>query len=154
MIYFISNGLGQVKIGYSLNPSRRLKDLQTASPNQLELLAILPGDQVTETEYHSKYADCNIGGEWFEFSFDLQIEIEAIAFVYGIEPTKEDLALYNENFIAWERETSKIEDEYDVLTSEIEKQIDELEKKIDDLTDEKDKELLEIERKYPFTIWT
>ena len=150
MIYFISNGSDLVKIGYSSNPLRRLKDLQTASPNQLELLAVLPGDKTTEIEYHSKFATFKIRGEWFKMNSKLQSEIKAIKSIYGLIPTKENLELYDEAFIAWERETAKVDEKYDSLTSEIENQIEELEKKIDCLNNERDEELSRVEQKFPF----
>jgi hypothetical protein len=152
MIYFIGNGLGQVKIGYSRQPLKRLTDLQTASPTELELLAIMPGDTTTEKEYHEKYKSFKLNGEWFRLEGQIEIEIYAIRKVYKLPPTEKDLILYKESFIAWDRETSKVDDKYDGLIDAIEYKIEELESQIDALNKKRDEELEIIESQYPFFV--
>lgn len=47
MIYAIGDG-NKVKIGYSKNPQKRLKQLQTGHPNKLKLLHTWEGDKLAE----------------------------------------------------------------------------------------------------------
>lgn len=70
-IYIISDGTN-IKIGFSSNPKRRLKQLQTANSNQLQLLYSKPTKNAKKIEKHlhkilwefrSKYK-----GEWFTIS--------------------------------------------------------------------------------------
>lgn len=67
-VYMIGSKIGTfVKIGVSGNPARRLRDLQTASPLELELLATVPGGQELEQVLHIWFAELRVRGEWFRF---------------------------------------------------------------------------------------
>ncbi len=59
---------GAVKIGWSRDPEQRLAQLQTASPDTLRILAILPGSKNVEHGLHEVFGDCAIRGEWFDSS--------------------------------------------------------------------------------------
>lgn len=86
MIYFIGNESGQVKIGYSVNPTARLSDLQIGTPDRLTILAVLPlVDIETEKEYHEKYDYCKIGGEWFLADTSMMSEIESLREMHGVD---------------------------------------------------------------------
>jgi hypothetical protein len=63
-VYFIRCG-DKVKIGYSARPMDRLKALQTAHPEELQILRIMPGDQRTETRLHYMFRQHRVRGEWF-----------------------------------------------------------------------------------------
>lgn len=66
-VYFIGGtDTGDIKIGFSANPSDRRKALQTSSPVRLEILATLPGKIAVEGAYHKRFADHRLTGEWFE----------------------------------------------------------------------------------------
>lgn len=77
MIYFIQAGK-YVKIGYSKDPSQRLKELQTSNPVKLKLLAILPGWYTTEAEFHRVFARFRVNREWFRYDGHLKWCIIAI----------------------------------------------------------------------------
>jgi len=63
--YFIeAQATGLIKIGRSVEPSRRLKDLMTASPAALRLIGVL--EQDCERELHQQYASLRTTGEWFK----------------------------------------------------------------------------------------
>lgn len=72
-VYFIqSQGTHTIKIGYTAGQAQnRLKDLQTAHPYQLNLLATLPGDRNHEKSLHQRFAEYRLKGEWFEPHPDL-----------------------------------------------------------------------------------
>jgi len=72
-VYFIqSQGTHTIKIGYTAGQvQNRLKDLQTAHPYQLSVLATLPGDQNYEKSLHQRFAEYRLKGEWFEPHPDL-----------------------------------------------------------------------------------
>lgn len=74
MIYFIWDSGGNfIKIGVSDEPETRLRELQTANPNPLFLLAVTDGDYSTETALHTRFSDLRVHGssEWFKASAKL-----------------------------------------------------------------------------------
>ncbi len=79
MIYAIGTvGLGYIKFGISNTPSRRLDDLQTACPLDLEILATAHWPDHLERAIH-KYLECHaIRGEWFEDSYRTQDVIQML----------------------------------------------------------------------------
>ena len=72
MIYFIKNIVsGTIKIGFSDTPNKRLKDLQTGSPDRLVLIKTIPGDRETESNIHQQFSHCRLEGEWFASTDEL-----------------------------------------------------------------------------------
>jgi len=73
VVYFIQAGGddGPVKIGWSLNPMKRLRSLQTGSGQVLRLLAVMPGDRKKERAMHRAFSSRRIHGEWFNPGFAL-----------------------------------------------------------------------------------
>lgn len=68
-VYFIKQaGTGHIKIGTSNEPARRLKELQTASSEPLELLGVIDGGQDTEKALHRKFSSFKKSGEWYKSS--------------------------------------------------------------------------------------
>ena len=66
MIYFVqeeNNGL--IKIGYSANPKKRLKALQTQSAKKLSIIKTLEGDYREEYDLHRKFSNHLAYDEWF-----------------------------------------------------------------------------------------
>ena len=74
VIYFI-RAPGAVKIGMAKDANRRLTVLQTSHPDNLELVATCEGGRALETEYHQRFADHRIRGEWFSPHPDILSEI-------------------------------------------------------------------------------
>ncbi|MFB8166021.1 GIY-YIG nuclease family protein [Streptomyces rubiginosohelvolus] len=70
-VYLIgSTDSSLVKIGWTDNPKRRLRDLQTGSPVLLQLLAVFEGGPIVEAELHRQFADQRRHGEWFDLGPD------------------------------------------------------------------------------------
>lgn len=71
-VYFITNGYN-IKIGYTNNVKRRLKQLNTRSDQQLFLLGYINGTKETEENLHRSFIKYRLrqNGEWFEPSSDL-----------------------------------------------------------------------------------
>ena len=66
MIYFIrGKKSGNIKIGYSKNPTQRKSNLQTAHYEELEFVGIIDGSFKDEAKLHKKFLKSNIRGEWF-----------------------------------------------------------------------------------------
>ena len=67
MVYFIQsvNG-GPIKIGYSNNVNERIRELQTASPYKLILLAAIVGGVRMENDIHKQFSKYRMRGEWFK----------------------------------------------------------------------------------------
>jgi hypothetical protein len=67
-IYFIGSALRvgcMVKVGYSVNPKGRLRQLQTSSPERLQIFVTVPGTVDDERKYHRRWSSRRRTGEWF-----------------------------------------------------------------------------------------
>lgn len=65
-VYFIQGQCGgAIKIGYSVNPEKRLKELQTGYPDTLVMLLMIPGSEATERALHRQFEASRLKGEWF-----------------------------------------------------------------------------------------
>lgn len=71
-VYFIqAQEGGPVKIGWTVNPHKRLKALQAASPYKLVIRYTLRGTQQLEHYLHERFASSRLEGEWFEVHHDM-----------------------------------------------------------------------------------
>lgn len=69
-LYFIqSDKTGMIKIGRSINPEKRLKQLQTGSSNKLRLIASFKDLGWMERQLHERLKEWRIreNGEWFSY---------------------------------------------------------------------------------------
>lgn len=64
----LARKVNRVKIGYSKDPKRRLRDMITSCPVKLELLGFIPGSLSLESLLHEEAQKRRIRGEWFEYS--------------------------------------------------------------------------------------
>ena len=71
-LYCIADNNGSVKFGFSKDPERRVRSLQTGSADELVLLESIavPQDNVREYErlLHQEFAHLRTRGEWFSIS--------------------------------------------------------------------------------------
>lgn len=79
-LYFIQSGeSGPIKIGITgMKIEKRMKALQTAHPFKLRLLVLVKGDAMRETEYHARFAEHRLEGEWFAPHPNILTEIERL----------------------------------------------------------------------------
>lgn len=78
-VYLIQNlETSRYKIGISKNPSKRIKQLQTGSGEELKLIHTYESDNARkiETALHNRYSPQNTYGEWFEISL-----LEEVVFI-------------------------------------------------------------------------
>jgi len=67
-IYFIQVGAsGPIKVGLSVNPERRLRQLQTAQAEELRFVLVYPGGRDDERSLHKLLDRICLGGEWFYY---------------------------------------------------------------------------------------
>lgn len=100
MIYFITDGT-YTKVGYTSSTFdgryiKRIKQLQTANPNKLELLGVIAnGDIKMEKKIHKKLKDRHVRGEWFDLNgYNLDKVLNAM-FNRGYEAyTRQDIIDY------------------------------------------------------------
>jgi len=78
MIYFIRSYNKFIKIGTSVNSGRRLKELQTASPIDFKIKAVLDGSYKTEKGLHELFSHIRHKGEWFRYTDELKWFMRAI----------------------------------------------------------------------------
>lgn len=65
-VYFVeAPELGLIKIGYSLNPERRLRDLRWILPCEVRLLGSRRGSIWVEQELQAEVAEHRVRSEWF-----------------------------------------------------------------------------------------
>lgn len=77
-VYFITaREVGMVKIGCAYEPHRRLAYMQTASPVELTLEAMLPGAYQEERGLHAQFAEHRVRGEWFKIVPEIEEMIAA-----------------------------------------------------------------------------
>lgn len=68
-VYFIlARRCRAVKIGFSINPALRIKEIQTMCPEKLTFLGQIRGSQRSERELHCLLATERLHGEWFKVS--------------------------------------------------------------------------------------
>lgn len=66
-VYLIKNlTTGNLKIGFSSNPSRRFRALQQATDCDLQLLAFIDGSELIEQQLLHHYSQYQVRGEWFK----------------------------------------------------------------------------------------
>jgi hypothetical protein len=78
MIYFIGFKTTHIKIGYTSDLNRRIKELQTGCPFKLKVLATMQGDSQTEAGLHLMFASKRAVGEWFRAHGDLEYFVKAV----------------------------------------------------------------------------
>ena len=67
-LYIIQSDMsGNIKIGRSKDPQKRLKQLQTGNPNKLKLIAFFEGEGWKEKIIHEKLRRYRLKGEWFSY---------------------------------------------------------------------------------------
>jgi transposase len=72
VVYFLQNGRRkQVKIGFGVSLKDRVGTLRTSSPEELRVLAAIPGDRADEAELHKRFAKHHIRREWFRLDGEL-----------------------------------------------------------------------------------
>lgn len=65
-IYVIRmTGTDYYKVGYAVNPARRMAMLQVGNPADLELVDYWEGTRLSEAEAHQDLQEFHVRGEWF-----------------------------------------------------------------------------------------
>lgn len=72
-VYFIRNKETKaIKIGYSVNPKKRIKQLSTGSSSVLDLIYVIEGSKDVEYFLHRYFASERVNLEWFDEELVLQ----------------------------------------------------------------------------------
>ena len=64
-VYFLRAG-NVVKIGHSTNLRSRFKSLKTGIAEDARVVKALPGGRNREREFHKRFAEYRLRGEWFD----------------------------------------------------------------------------------------
>lgn len=85
-VYFVKckDSIGLIKIGYAVDPKKRLAVLQTGCPYPLELIGTfqcsnLPECRLREKQLHELFCYCWKNGEWFSPDKKLREAIAALS---------------------------------------------------------------------------
>jgi hypothetical protein len=83
-VYFVEAiGTNLVKVGRSVNPARRLGQLQLLSPVPLRVVGLIHGGSEVETIVHAGILSLRSHGEWFHFTHGLRHFVRAITIEGG-----------------------------------------------------------------------
>ncbi|TPK59010.1 MULTISPECIES: GIY-YIG nuclease family protein [unclassified Mesorhizobium] len=74
-VYFLKAG-NAVKIGRSTNLRGRIQSLQTGSAHEARIVKILRGGKRREKEFHKRFAEYRLRGEWFDLRGSLAKYLE------------------------------------------------------------------------------
>lgn len=79
-VYFLeASPHGPIKIGWAKDPAKRLEQLQTGQPVELNLIGLLPGTRYLEADIHRRLWKARSRGEWFERAATLKLVQPVIA---------------------------------------------------------------------------
>lgn len=73
--FVVARRLSRVKIGKANDPEQRLRDLQVGSPDELSLVATMPGGLKAEGALHLRFREDRLHGEWFDLTPRIADEI-------------------------------------------------------------------------------
>lgn len=67
MIYCVQagNDYSRVKVGFSVDPQRRLRELQTGQSSKMHFVRLVAGPKAAEEDFHYKFKDKQISNEWY-----------------------------------------------------------------------------------------
>ncbi len=106
MIYVIQAGNeGHLKIGYAVDPQKRIRQLQTANSERLRILKIVPGARQLEKQVHRDLASFRRTGEWFDAA------PEVLKYVANLSAAEYELDGGKPYLVLW-RETERSPTEY------------------------------------------
>lgn len=71
-------GTSRIKIGHSVEPEKRLKELQTGSPYKLRLIESWPGTKADERRAHTCLSQYRQTGEWFDVPPFIRLRIREL----------------------------------------------------------------------------
>lgn len=75
-VYFIEDEHCRVKIGWAVNPTKRLSGLQAANADLLRIIRVVEGGELTEWVLKRHFKKLRVRGEWFRYSPEmLSIEV-------------------------------------------------------------------------------
>ncbi|MEH2501217.1 hypothetical protein V1290_000028 [Bradyrhizobium sp. AZCC 1578] len=86
MIYFISNGNGAIKIGFTSDLEQRLSAFRTTMPT-LEVIGTMEGSRGHERTLHNELSSSRLTGEWFSDCEHVRKVIDE-AIKYGVHEWK------------------------------------------------------------------
>lgn len=78
-IYFVGPEGGPIKIGFASRLHMRLKDLRSANALPLVVHASVQGPPRLERQYHKRFAEHRLHGEWFDPHPDILAEIARLS---------------------------------------------------------------------------
>lgn len=66
------------KIGTSIHPQKRLREIQTGNPSPVKLIDTYPSEFANKIErtLHRRYAHVKKEGEWFDLSISIEISFK------------------------------------------------------------------------------
>jgi hypothetical protein len=76
-IYFIECA-GYVKVGFSIEPTRRAMAVQVSNPFDCRLMGTARGGTDDEKKYHERLSDFHHRGEWYILTDEVRAAIEAL----------------------------------------------------------------------------
>lgn len=69
-VYFVTDG-DAVKIGFAINPFKRLQELQVSHHRVLRMIGTISAPDYQERMLHNRFRHLRIRGEWFRLEDDI-----------------------------------------------------------------------------------
>jgi len=98
-VYLIRSNDGKYKIGISINPNKRIDQLNTGNPEKLRMIESYESSNASliEAGLHNKYMHARQNGEWFDLS--ISEEVDFIKNCKIIDESIKNLRLMGNTFI-------------------------------------------------------
>jgi len=74
VVYFVQCG-EFIKIGFTVEPTKRIRAIKTSSPHEVRLLGTIAGGPDREKELHAMFKHLRHRGEWFRTDLELLAHI-------------------------------------------------------------------------------
>jgi hypothetical protein len=68
-----------VKIGVSVQPDKRLRTLERANGVRFDRTVVVPGTRTLEQQYHRRFAEHRLEGEWFKLDREIVTEMNRLS---------------------------------------------------------------------------
>lgn len=77
-VYFATADGWPIKIGWTTNPTARLRSLRACCPVSIRFLTYIPGDKKMERQLHRRFSSLKFHGEWFSRGDELMAFIDSL----------------------------------------------------------------------------
>lgn len=113
-VYFIGAPDGEaIKIGFSIKPENRIRQVQSGNPARLEVLHLFPARKSVERQLHTLFRPSRLTGEWFTNAAAIRNFARHVEFCHAARALK---LMKLDGWPADEETQLRVLDRYDAVT--------------------------------------